>query len=427
MSLQALKNKLKIAARMAKSSLTKRDGLARGAQLTSVDEEYRENPTAKVREVISKCPVHYDGILRDFLVGDGASAQEVLTNREFLSDARVSHPKSARRLRNESMVEEPPQLFADDPLHRRLRALMSRALTGDRIAALEMVSVNAINTLLEAVKDQEQFDFVEAIARPLPTMVVAELIGVEPQRHKDFKAWSDAMIEFKLNPMCSKEQIFQGENAEKSIRDFIGGEIQRRIDTGDRPDDLMSAMIDARVGEEKFSAEEMFKQTQLLLIAGNQTTTDFLGMMMLNLLTINNSYKRLVHNRSLIVNAIEESIRFDPPIDSTERIVHESINYKGTDIEKGYSIGVMLNAANRDPEFNENPDEFDIERKKIKHWSFGGGRHFCMGAPIARLEAKVLLQIFTERFPDLSCLDSERDKSSVVGFNGLDSLWLKKH
>ena len=184
-------------------------------------------------------------------------------------------------------------------------------------------------------------------------------------------------------------------------------------------------MIAAEIDGDQFTDAEISGQTQLLLIAGNQTTTDLIGTMIRNLLEHSDSYARLVAQPELIANAVDEAIRFEPPIFSTERIAPEDIEVGGASIRKGESLAVMLTALNHDPALNPRPDEFDIARKNIKHFSFGGGRHICAGAPLARLEAATLLRVMIDRIPELSADPTRMPVvSTSPGFRGLDEYWI---
>ena len=396
-----------------------------GLELTSLSDEFRTDPYKIFKDIRDTCPIHHDGVLRDYVVTHATSAREVLTNKNYLCDVRSSDENSTRRLRGEPLDQEPPILFADNPRHGRLRGLLKKEFMRHKIENMAPIISKICNELLDNIADND-FDFIELVARPLPTILFAELLGIDKERHSDFKTWSDQAVAAKLNPLASDAVKATGETAHNNINAIITLEVNKRIESGQKPDDLISAMIDARIGDDKYSVDEICQQAQLLLIAGNQTTTDLIGTMLLNLLETGDSYQQLCRDQSLIENAVEESIRFEPPIMSTERIAHEDLEFKGCPIKAGYSFAVMLPAANRDPLENEDPDTFDIHRKKIKHWSFGGGSHFCLGAPLARLEAQVLLSELTKRFPNLKSMGKPHDYSPSPNFRGLDSLWVSK-
>ena len=174
-----------------------------------------------------------------------------------------------------------------------------------------------------------EFEFVASIARPLPTLVITELLGVDPAMHGDFKIWSDRIIADKLNPLADEE---------------TRAEVERRRHTGERPEDLLSGMIEARVEDiEPYSPFEISQHAQLLRLAGNQMTTDLMGAMVKNPLETD-SWRALVEEPALIRTAIEESLRFEPPIFSTERFAPETMQIEGETIPKGHMIAAMLTA-----------------------------------------------------------------------------------
>ena len=419
----AFKNLAITAYRTLKMKLVARDGLPRGTELTSLSKDFRNDPNSILGEVRDACPVHRDGILRDFLVTDGASAKEILTDKTLVCDPRQSHPHSTRRMRGEDLNVEPPILFSDGARHRRLRSLLGPTLAREKMANSRPRVRELIESLVHSV-DEEEFDFIEKIAKPLPTIVVADFLGVDREKHEDFKQWSDDTVAYFLNPLASSEVRARGEKASEKIIAYVATAVEKRLGMSKKPQDLISDLIDAEDNGEKLSVEEICSTVQTLLVAGNQTTTDLVGTMMANILEAGDSYQQICSDSSLIENAVEEALRFDAPISSTDRIAAEDMEYKGARIPKGYGIAVMMSAANHDPAMNSEPEKFDIHRTQVKHWSFGGGRHFCIGAPLARIEAQELLLAISQHMPNLRSMNRPRDYSHSPGFRGLDSFWV---
>lgn len=398
--------------------------LPRGIELTSLSPAFRADPHGILGDARSRCPVYHDGILRDFVVLDADSGRKVLTDRQLPSDPRNTLETSTRRMRGEDLTKNPPIMFMDDPLHKHTRGLVGRAFSSERIERIRPRVAELCRNLIAAAS-ADSFDFIEAIARPLPTITIAEVLGIDSSHHDNFKLWSDQMVAASLNPLAPPEVKQAGAEAAISLYALFSAEIEARRGNGTNGDDLICAMMTVERDGEMLTDAEIIENSQILLIAGNQTTTDLLGTMLRNLLTIGNSYARLIANPALIPNAVDEAIRFEPPIFSTDRVAGEDMEIGGVAIAKGYQISVMLPALNHDPALNDNPDLFDIERRSIKHFSFGGGRHTCLGAPLARLEAQELLKALIERMPSLRT-DPAREAvySSSPGFRGLDELWL---
>ena len=317
-------------------------------------------------------------------------------------------------------------LFADDPHHGRMRSLISKVFNQETLEKIRPRVKEICRDLIDSV-DTDRFDFVEHVARPLPTIVIAEVLGIDPAQHENFKIWSDQVVAANLNPLASDEVNALGEKAAANLNNLMQNELNHRRAHHTQSDDLFSALMDVEIDGDRYTDDEILQQAQLLLIAGNQTTTDLVGTMIRNVLETEGVYEQLVNDPGLIPKAVEENIRFDPPIHSTDRIAPQDMEINGTVVPKGFSFAVMLASANRDPALNESPDTFDIHRKSFKHMSFGGGRHFCLGAPLARLEAAELLSALIERLPHLKSAGEEAKFTMNPGFRGLDEYWVVKN
>lgn len=398
--------------------------LPRGIELTSLSQEFRADPHGVLRRARERCPVIHDGVLRDYVVLTVDIGRKILADRSLPSDPRATVPASTRRLRGEDLTKEPPLLFADDPHHKRLRGLMRQAFNQESIEKVRGRVTALCHKLIDAITS-DVFDFIEAISRPLPTITIADMLGVDPSKHEIFKVWSDDMVAASLNPLASPEAKRAGAIAAVALHELFVGEIARREADSVTGDDLLSAIMRAQEGGDRLTPEEISEQAQLLLIAGNQTTTDLMGTMMHNILSTSGCWEKLVARPDLVPNAVDEAIRYEPPIFTTERIAPEDMALGGLTIPKGYCLAVMLPSLNHDPELNADPDVFDVERQNIRHFSFGGGRHTCLGAPLARLECQELLRALVVRMPGLREAEGEAAVVSTnPGFRGLDRLHL---
>ncbi|RZM04917.1 MAG: cytochrome P450, partial [Sphingomonas sp.] len=241
-----------------------------------------------------------------------------------------------------------------------------------------------------------------------------------------FKRWSDEMVAALLNPLAPPDVRAQGAAAAAHLYQLFTAEIAARRGAIEARDDLITALMTVEHQGERLDDAEIAEHAQVLLIAGNQTTTDLLGTMLCNILKDADNWPRLVADPALVANAVDEAIRFEPPIFSTDRIAPEDMALGGVTVPKGQQISVMLTAVNHDPALNPDPDRFDIARKPVKHFSFGGGRHTCLGAPLARLEAQELLRALVERFPALVADPAHPAiYTSNPGFRGLETFWGK--
>ena len=223
-----------------------------------------------------------------------------------------------------------------------------------------------------------------------------------------------------FNPLLTPEERQRVAESGSAFNSYFGAAIAERRE---RPRaDLITSLIQAEENGDRLTVEEIVRMCGLLLAAGNVTTTDLIGNGVLALLHNPDELRKLQDDPSLIKNAVEEMLRYDPPVSQTGRTPLEDIEVAGVKIEAGQSITPMLAAANRDPAAHPDPDRFDITRADIEHKSFGGGVHFCLGAPLARMEAQVAIGALVQRFPALRLSDTPLEWRRVPGFRGLKRL-----
>src|SRR5208282_2924244 len=252
--------------------------------------------------------------------------------------------------------------------------------------------------LLDAARKKGGLDVMADLANALPVMVIAEMLGVAPEMYQTFKHWSDKIVEADnvLPGMPMPEDI---KTAMSELRAYFLQEIEKRRS---KPGpDLVSALVAAHEQSEALSAGELLQFVLLLLLAGNETTTNLIGNGTLALARNPDQISALRSKPELMPDAIEEMLRYDGPVQSTVRTVTHDINLGGTDLKANTSIFVMVAAADRDPAHFPNPDKFDITRTPNDHLAFGEGIHFCLGSGLARLEGSIAIGTMLERFPKL--------------------------
>ena len=329
--------------------------LPRGVDLTCLSPTFRADPHAVLGAARASCPVYKDGLLRDYVVLSADIGRKVLIDRTLPTDPRNTVPTSTRRMRGEDLSLDPPIMFMDDPQHKRVRSLIGKAFNTERVERFRPRVGALCRQLINAI-DGENFDFIEAIARPLPTITIAEILGIDSKHHDDFKIWSDQMIAGSLNPLAPADVKQAGSAAAICLYQLFAGEIEARRAAELVGDDLLTAMLAAEQDGQRLTDMEIIQNAQVLLIAGNQTTTDLLGTMLNNILGSSDSWARLCGNPALVASAVDESIRYDPPILSTDRIAAEDMELGGCFIPKGNQISIMLSALNHDPALNPDPD-----------------------------------------------------------------------
>jgi cytochrome P450 len=315
-------------------------------------------------------------------------------------------------------------VFMDPPEHTRLRALVTKAFTARTIEALRPRIQHLVDTLLAPLLGAERFELVSAFSRPLPAMVIAEMIGVDPGDRSYFHAWS-ADIAHGFSPDVAPEVRERVVRSWDAFCAYFGRVIAERRATP--RDDLITRLIAARVGDDLLTDAEMVGLLVEIVDAGTLTTTDLIGNAMFALLRAPAQLQKLRDAPSLIPNAVDEVLRLDPSIQWTERIAIDGVMVAGCPISAGEWIWPSLSSANRDPAVFPDPDRFDVTRPNADHHlAFGGGRHFCPGAALARLEAQIAIATLLRSFPTLR-LDGDDDppRKTAPGFSGFQVLPLR--
>ena len=390
-----------------------------GAELTALDPVFRADPYPVLARLRQREPVHYDRVINRWVLTRAQDIDHVLRDRTMSVDPRKANEGTYMRIfhrfRNFSM------LFQDPPAHTRLRALVSKAFTPRAVERLAPRIRQIIDELLAVVAGRGRFDVVEAFAGPLPVIVIAEMLGVDPADRHEFKRWSDWEA-MSLNPLLTADQQASATEANAELGAYLQRTIAER--RADPRADLISAMIAVEEAGDQLTDSEIVTMCELLLAAGNVTTTDLIGNGMWLLLRHPEQLQKLRDEPLLITNAVEEILRFESPVVQTARIAMGDVEIGGCPIHRGESLLASLAAANRDPDEYREADRFDITRQDVHHHSFGGGAHFCLGAPLARLEAQLAILAFLQRFPRIRLADEALEWRALPAFRGLGRLWV---
>ena len=400
------------------------DNLPRGIQLTPVDDVFRADPYKVLKNLREQSPVHDDYELGRILYTRHDDVKELLHDKEFYTDPRKGNPGTFSREFLAAPLadgEKLSMLMMDEPDHRRLRSLVTAPFKPAAVERWRPHIRDVVEQALNKISDGE-FDLMEQFAGPVPTVVIAKVLGIDAQKHDEFKRWSDLAVQIAFNPFPTDEQGAKGEAAAQALEDFFMAEIERR--SNNLGDDLLSDMIRAEVAGDTLSKEEIAAQCRLLLVAGNVTTTDLIGNGVKALLDNPDQLLKLRSNPALIVNTVEEILRYDTPVTGSGRIPNRDINVGGCPMEKGASLSPSLAAANRDPAVYPEPDRFDITREDTHHQSFGGGRHLCLGAHLARAEAQEAILGLLARYPNLAHSDKGFEYHAIPVFRGFRKFWV---
>jgi unspecific monooxygenase len=304
-------------------------------------------------------------------------------------------------------------LTLDPPDHTRLRRLVSKAFTARLVERLRPRISERVDALLAGMSGET--DLISALAWPLPVAIISELLGVPPEDTNRFKAWSDALARG-LDPdfMLPPAEISRRERArDEFIAYFRALAARRRTDGGG--DDLLSALVAVSDRGDVLTEAELLATCVLLLVAGHETTVSLIGNGALALLRHSDQLAWFRNHPEAAASAIEELLRYDPPVQLTARSALEDIELAGRRIERGRPVLMLLGAANRDPAVFPDPDRLDLTRKAERHLAFGLGIHYCLGAPLARLEGRLALTGLFSREVTLTGEVSYRDNLILRG------------
>ena len=303
-------------------------------------------------------------------------------------------------------------LMTDPPAHTRMRRLVNKAFTPRVVEGLRTRVQALVDELLDAVAARRQMELVHDLAYPLPVTVIAELLGIPVDDRARFKQWSDQLAVL-LDPLQATEGLAPTEQAFNEIAAYMHPIFAER--RRNPRDDLISALVGVEDEGQRLSEIELLALTMLILGAGHETTTNLIANAVLALLRNPGERRRLQDDPSLIGSAVEEFLRYDSPVQTTDRVATVDCELAGHPIRRGTVVALLLGAANRDPARFADPDRLDIGRQDNHHVSFGHGAHFCLGAALARVEAQIVIATLLRRLPDF---DGDRHpkewKRSVV-------------
>lgn len=327
----------------------------------------------------------HSGALSVFRYDD---VQRVLSDFEAFS--------SERGRRDSSSALSSSLISSDPPRHRQLRNLITQAFTPRAVAQLTPRITAIVGELLDQVAASGRMDFIEDFAYPLPVIVIAEMLGIPASERAQFRRWSDAIVSPGAAPAEGQLSFM---DAQREMALYFGRLIIER--RADLRDDLISHLLTAEIDGQRLTEMELIGFCVLLLVAGNETTTNLLGNAILCFDEQPDVYERLRAQPDLIPNAIEEVLRYRSPVQSMFRAAAGETDLGGVFTRPGQPVVAWIGSANRDETMFPNAHVFDIERTPNRHLAFGYGIHFCLGAPLARLEARLALEALCSRFHDI--------------------------
>ncbi len=371
----------------------------------------RLDPYPFYRNMRADKPVYFDDTYRIYGVYRYQDVKKVLGDYNLFSSqfGKAFNPEGGPF--SESLINQDP------PAHTKLRSIVMKAFTPRAVERMESSIQDICNELVAGMKKGET-DFVKSFTYPLPVTVIAEMIGIPISDMDKFKRWSDTVVG------GSPESYADFPTAMKEMSDYFMNMIKLRKQ--DPKDDLISAVIAAEVDGEKLSMIQTLGFLILLLIAGNETTTNLISNAIYVFDQYPGTYETLRNDRSLVPQAIEEVLRYRSPVQSIFRVAKQDVDIAGVTVPSGAVLQPWIGSANHDERVFNNSEKFDIYRKDNRHIAFGEGIHYCLGAPLARLEAKVALNTLLDNFKSIK-VDRNRpivpqDSDIVFGFKELHVL-----
>jgi cytochrome P450 len=311
---------------------------------------------------------------------------------------------------------------SNPPVHERLRSLVNRAFTPRRVEAMRPVARRIAEELLDEATEARLLDVTERYAHEIPVRVIATMLGVPESDHALFGTWSNE-IGLAFSPWIDPELRLRIEEAVRNFYTYVGDLIDERRA---RPrDDLVTALVAAEEAGDRLSEEELRAMVVNLLFAGHDTTKGLISIALMLLTRYPDEFARIQQEPALVESAVEEVLRFEPVVPGLPRIPSEPVEVCGQEIPAGAFVTLSIIAANRDPEFVEKPDVFDVGRVRSDHFSFGRGIHFCLGASLARLEAQEALRTAARRMQGLEFADGPPRWVPFAGIRRFESLRLK--
>lgn len=385
------------------------------------DEDVRRNPHELFARLRSEEPVHWSPKLSSWIVTDYELGTEVLTNFGIYSADRLTPFTKRVAPADRNMVEELIgwlsgwMIFRDPPEHARLRRQMAMTLNPKVFASLNDHVTSVVDFQLDGIEQGRDFDFVSAFAHPMPGFVVLDVLGVPRDRLLETKQYSNDLMLFIGGARNVDGKYERARNGAFSMAQLFRESLDRRRGQP-AGDDVLGQLMSSDVGGRKMTEDELVGSMMMLLNAAHDTTANAISNALLLLASRPDIAQELRDNPARRATATEEFLRYDSPVLSVGRVVMKDTELGGKQIAEGNRVYVMLPAVNRDPAVFSNPDEIQLDRSPNPHMAFGKGQHFCLGAPLARLEVQVAISRILDRYRSIDILTPPEE---VVFHNSL--------
>jgi cytochrome P450 len=393
-----------------------------GVELTEADADYRACPFAHLEELRNREPVHRDVVLNRLVLTRHGDVTDVLDNKNLCRDPSNAGPGTfARQVANDPL-REPMLPYMDDAAHARVRGLVGQVFSPATFEAYRPRIRAIIGTILDDLEENEfEFDAVAKYTARIPMLVTGDLLGIDAAKQPEFKLWADQVVGRFFNSTLSDLE----RNASDAARNELTNELRaviaaRRVTPAD---DLVSALLRAQLEGDRLSDTEIVDQC-LVLLAGTAAIEALLGNGLKALLQNTRQMNLVVEQPDLRERAVEEMLRFDPPVLSVVRSARADTIVAGCPVTAGETVWASLAAANRDPAVHADPDDFDVKRT-MPHVAFGGGAHACLGAQLARIEAQEAIFGLITRFEEIETSPQGWEFAPLANLRSLKSFWIR--
>ena len=394
-----------------------------------LDEEFLADPYPHFARFREEAPIFYAPKIDFWVVSRYEDIMSIVKDPETFSNARVQEPMQALQPEAAQKLKEgvrvvPTTSTADPPGHRRTRAYASRAFSARRVASMEQIIHYTANDLIDAFETDGRADLVGQFAFPLPAQVIFRMVGIPEEDIETIKEWCRDRLKISFGRQTPEEQMLAVDKMAQ-LFGYLEEFVHERVE--DLRDDYTSDLL--RIVDEEDSdlrVEEVVSMVYSLSFAGHETTTNLIANGLRQTLSRPGLWDELRENPALIENTVEEMLRFDSSVIAWRRMAKKPVEIAGIEVPEGARIFLLLGSANRDEGIFDNPGEFDIRRENAnKHIAFSHGIHFCLGAPLARLETRVALELLTQRLPGLRLAPEDQRFEFVANaqFRGPTKLW----
>ncbi|GHH99423.1 cytochrome P450 [Neobacillus kokaensis] len=384
-----------------------------------ISSDFFENPYPFYEELRSNQPICWANLLKQpgWYVTGYKEAVAILKDSRF--ENRMPLPEASKKYTQLKNIQSNMMLFKNQPDHKRLRLLVSQIFTPGMIERQRSYIQDTADDLLQSFRNKKTIDVVSEFAYPLTSMVIAKILGIPEEDRHQFKEWAAGLVPT-IDFTRSRKVLDNGDNLAIFLTSYFKTLIEKRkFNPGE---DLISLLIKEEQLGERLTAEELVATCILLVIAGHETTVNLISNSVLSLLKYPEQMNRLKDNPMLIERAVEEFLRFESPTQMTARMASEEIQINHATIKKGEQVYILLGAANRDPNQFHYPHILDITRNPNPHLAFGQGTHFCLGAPLARLEAQIAIQSLLANTNNIQLATTNIQFRKWIGFRALNTL-----